>query len=49
MVISKYSGKAFDKVLWLNNENLQFSGTPGWLSQLSIQLLISAQVMTSGS
>ena len=25
------------------------SGAPGWLSQLSVQLLISAQVMISGS
>ena len=24
-------------------------GVPGWLSQLSIQLLVSAQVLTSGS
>jgi len=26
-----------------------FSEVPDWLSQLSVQLLISAQVMTSGS
>ena len=29
--------------------NSRFPGTPGWLSQLSVRLLISAQVMIPGS
>ena len=33
----------------LHNEELSSLGAPGWLSQLSGQLLISAQVMISGS
>ena len=33
--------------IWRLHKNLMPEGAPGWLSQLSIQLLISAQVMIS--